>query len=70
MTNQIDILVNGEGRAVPSDLSLEDLLFSFDLHPRMIVVEHNGDIIRREKYGEVRVANGDQVELVHFVGGG
>ncbi len=70
MTNHIDILVNGEGRAVPSDLSLEDLLFSFDLHPRMIVVEHNGDIIRREKYGEVRVANGDQVELVHFVGGG
>ena len=70
MNSLIDIRVNGEGRAVPSDLSLEDLLSSFDLHPRMIIVEHNGDIVRRERYPEVRVASGDKLELVHFVGGG
>lgn len=70
MTSLIDIQVNGEGRTVPPNLTIQDLLFSFDLHPRMIVVEHNGDILRRERYPEVRVAGGDRLELVHFVGGG
>ena len=70
MTNAIDIQVNGERRAVPGGLTVEDLLRSLDLQPKLIVVEHNGDILRRERYGEVRVAPGDAFELVHFVGGG
>jgi thiamine biosynthesis protein ThiS len=70
MSDMIDIQVNGESRTVATDLTIEDLLRSFDLHPRMIVVEHNGDILRRERYQEVRVSSGDQLELVHFVGGG
>lgn len=70
MSELIDIQVNGENRSVQTDLTIEELLRSFDLHPRMIVVEHNGDILRRERYAEVRVSSGDQLELVHFVGGG
>lgn len=70
MTNAIDIQVNGEPRAVPGGLTVEELLRSLDLQPTMIVVEHNGDILRRERYGQVRVAAGDALELVHFVGGG
>jgi sulfur carrier protein len=68
--NDIEIQVNGERRNVPHGLSVEELLRTFDLQPRMIVVEHNGDILRRERYGEVRVGAGDAFELVHFVGGG
>ena len=36
----------------------------------MVVVERNGDILRRERYPEVEVEAGDVLELVHFVGGG
>lgn len=68
--NAIEIHLNGEPRNVPEGLSIEELLRRFDLQPRMIVVEHNGDILRRERYGEVRVGPGDALELVHFVGGG
>ena len=70
MTDDISIQVNGEPKRVPEGLSVEELLRTFDLQPRMIVVEHNGDILRRERYDQVRIAPGDALELVHFVGGG
>lgn len=70
MTEKIDIQVNGEGREVAPDLTIEELLRSLDLQPKLIVVEHNREILRRDRYPEVRVAAGDEIELVHFVGGG
>ena len=70
MKGGIDIRVNGEPREVAAGLTIEEVLRSFDLQPRMIVVEHNGGILRRERYSEVKVSAGDSLELVHFVGGG
>jgi sulfur carrier protein len=70
MIDRIHILVNGEPREVDAGLTIEALLRSYDLQPRLVVVEHNGDILRRERYDEVEVAAGDNFELVHFVGGG
>jgi thiamine biosynthesis protein ThiS len=66
----IDIQVNGEVRSVGREMTIDELLRSLDLQPRMIVVEHNGEIVRRERYDQVQVEAGDALELVHFVGGG
>jgi thiamine biosynthesis protein ThiS len=66
----ITIEVNGEAREVEGGLTVEGLLRSLDLQPKLVVVEHNGDILRRERYSEVFVGPGDALELVHFVGGG
>jgi thiamine biosynthesis protein ThiS len=66
----IHIKVNGEPRHVPDGLTVEELLRSLDLQPKLVVVEHNGDILRRDRYSDVRVEPGDALELVHFVGGG
>lgn len=70
MSENIRVRVNGEGREIPEGLTVHDLLLSLDLRPAMVVVEHNGDILRRDRYAEVRVGSGDALELVHFVGGG
>lgn len=70
VSEEIPIRLNGESRDVRDGQNLEELLRSLELEPRLIVVEHNGDIVRRERYPEVRVAAGDAIELVHFVGGG
>lgn len=70
MSQTIDIVVNGERRGVAPGLTLLELLGTFDLDPRTVVVEHNRAIVRRPALGEVRVAPGDAIELVHFVGGG
>ncbi len=68
--SDIEIVVNGEPRRLPAPATLLDLLERLGLDPRMIVVEHNRQIVRRPRLGEVSIAPGDAVELVHFVGGG
>ena len=70
MNDTIDITVNGERRAVARGATLLELLGSLELDPRAVVVEHNRAIVRRLALGDVQVAPGDAVELVHFVGGG
>jgi thiamine biosynthesis protein ThiS len=66
----IDVVVNGERRVVARGATLLELLAGLELDPRAVVVEYNRTIIRRPRLGEVTVAPGDAIELVHFVGGG
>jgi thiamine biosynthesis protein ThiS len=66
----IEVVVNGERRTVPVDATLLDLLDVLHLDPRVIVVEHNRHIVRRTELERARLAPGDAIELVHFVGGG
>jgi thiamine biosynthesis protein ThiS len=67
----IALVVNGEARHVPSGSSLGDLLRMHALDPRMVVVEHNRSILRdRASFDALALADGDAIEIVHFVGGG
>ena len=66
----IALLVNGESRAVAAGTTLGGLLDELGLDPRAVVVEHNLRIVRRDALAATRLAEGDAVELVHFVGGG
>ncbi|HEX9611284.1 MAG TPA: sulfur carrier protein ThiS [Gemmatimonadales bacterium] len=70
MKDTIEVVVNGEPRAVAPDATLLQLVTELKLDPRAVVVEHNRQVVRRPALGEVRVAPGDAIELVHFVGGG
>lgn len=66
----ITVTVNGDEREIAADQSVKSFLESLDLHPGMVVVERNRQILDRDMYGEVVVEEGDTLELVHFVGGG
>ena len=66
----IEVTVNGEARTIAAGRSVEALLTELGLHPRLIVVEHNREILGRELYAETEIREGDALELVHFVGGG
>ncbi len=70
MNQTISVVVNGEPRSVTEGATLLELLRALALDPRSVVVEHNRTIVRRPALAEVRVAPGDAIELVHFVGGG
>lgn len=70
MKDKIKVVVNGEPRAVALDATLLQLVTELELDPRAVVVEHNRKVVRRPALGDVRVAPGDAIELVHFVGGG
>ena len=64
------IRVNGEPRRVRSGSSIAEMLGELGLNPLRVAVERNLAVVPRAKLAEVRVADGDQFEIVHFVGGG
>jgi thiamine biosynthesis protein ThiS len=68
--SQLRVVVNGEDRRIVAPASLLDLLGQLGLDPRTVVVELNREIVRRPRLAETPVADGDTIELVHFVGGG
>lgn len=62
--------MNGEIRHVGDELSLAGLLESLGVGHRRVAVELNRDIIPRDRFATTRLAAGDVVEVVQFVGGG
>lgn len=64
------LTVNGELRDVPDVGTVSELLAAFKLENKILVVELNRAIIDRNSYGDTKLQDGDQVEIVHFVGGG
>lgn len=66
----IEVTVNGDNREIPDGLSVTQLLEQLGLQPRLVVVEHNREILDRARYEVTPVRAGDNLELVHFVGGG
>lgn len=69
-TDTIRITVNGDTREIGAGSRVTDLLDALGLHPGMVVVEHNREILERARLGDATVNEGDVFELVHFVGGG
>jgi sulfur carrier protein len=66
----MQVTVNGEAREVSPGTTVSDLLASLGLHPRLVVVEHNREILDRGLLEATEIREGDNLELVHFVGGG
>jgi thiamine biosynthesis protein ThiS len=66
----LEIRVNGEPRRVPGGLSIAEMLGELGLDPRKVAVEHNREIVPRSTLGDIVLADGDEFEIVHFVGGG
>lgn len=64
------LTLNGVSKELPDEIgTLEELIRHLGIH-RMIVVEHNGEIHRRDRFAGVRLKDGDVLEIVHMVGGG
>ncbi len=64
------VTVNGKPRELASPLNLRELLESHNVNPAMCAVEYNGEIVRRERFAEVLLQEGDKLEIIHMVGGG
>ncbi|MGB3796863.1 MAG: sulfur carrier protein ThiS [Alteraurantiacibacter sp.] len=69
MTQQKTLTVNGDTRRTPAS-TIADLVRELGLQPEKVAVEHNGEIAPRSTLEEVALCDGDQLEIVHFVGGG
>jgi thiazole synthase len=70
MADTYSIRVNGEHRRVPAGLTVADLALELGLEPTRVAVERNLEIVPRSMLREVRIEDGDDFEIVTFVGGG
>ena len=70
MDGTVSIRVNGEHRRVPQGLSVAELASELGLEPTRVAVERNLEIVPRSTLAQVRIEDGDDFEIVTFVGGG
>ena len=64
------ITLNGDPFELPGPVTVSALLAQLDLDSRRVAVEHNLTVLKRATYDTVEIRDGDQVEIVNFVGGG
>ena len=64
------IQLNGEPYEVGGPVTISALLDLLDIDARLVAVEHNRVVVKRDSYGRVTVSDRDEVEVVNFVGGG
>ena len=64
------LTVNGETREAPPGATLADLLASLGIESGRVAVERNREIAPKSLWSQIELAEGDQLEIVQFVGGG
>ena len=62
--------MNGEPFEIAGPITISALLADLKIDPRIVAVEHNLAIVKRDRQASVVVNAGDEIEIVRFVGGG
>jgi thiamine biosynthesis protein ThiS len=66
----VRITLNGDPYDLEQPVSVQELLERLNIDPRRVAVEHNMVIVKHHAFAATLVGDGDQVEIVNFVGGG
>ena len=66
----MDIVINGERRTLDAGTTVADLLRTLELDGKPVAIERNGETVRKSDLPTTRLADGDKIEVVTFVGGG
>ena len=66
----INLMVNGKSRELEDSINLADYLASFGFNLQYVAVGYNGEVIKEELFPQVKLQNGDVLEIVRPVGGG
>jgi len=62
--------LNGDAHELAGPLTVSELLARLDIDPRRVAVEHNLVVLKRDLFDRTTVREGDEIEIVNFVGGG
>ncbi len=66
----MQIVLNGENRALAPGLSVAGLLREIGIDARKVAVERNLEIVPKSAFETTTLGEGDRLEIVHFIGGG
>jgi sulfur carrier protein len=66
----LQITLNGDTHEVAGPLTVSELLTHLEIDGRRVAVEHNLVVLKRDAFDVTMVRDGDEIEIVNFVGGG
>jgi len=66
----VEIILNGSPVTLESGMNVSQFLIAKSLHPETVIVEYNGEILKKNKYIQVVLQDKDCLEIMNFVGGG
>ena len=66
----MQIILNGDPHETPGPVTVSELLARLQIDARRVAVEHNLVVVKRAAFDSTVVGDGDEVEIVNFVGGG
>ena len=66
----IAVRINGEAREFSAPLTITQLIEQLGMKPERVALERNRALVPRAQWPQTQLANGDELEIVHFVGGG
>lgn len=66
----MNILLNGKEYKYDNEINLIDLLEKEGINPESVVIELNGEIIKKETWKDILIKDQDKLEILRFVGGG
>ncbi|MDI6857769.1 MAG: sulfur carrier protein ThiS [Dehalococcoidia bacterium] len=66
----ITLTVNGRPRELAAETDLASFLRDLEIDIRAVAVAHNGEVVPRDSYDDLRLRDGDSLEIVRMVGGG
>ncbi len=64
------IKLNGEPHDLPGPTTVTELLAALGIDGRRVAVEHNLVVLKRATFDQITIEDGDEIEIVNFVGGG
>ena len=69
-SEQLHVTINGESHSLSSPLTVDALLANLGIDQRQVAVERNREIVPKTAYPNTALSDGDELEIVTFVGGG
>jgi len=70
LSNQVEVTINGERRQVEGGQTVAQLLEILEIPPGRVAIELDRDILKKDLWDDTRLRGGEELEIVHFVGGG
>lgn len=67
---RIKVTINGESREIEGGSTVRELIETLGLNRESVAVERNRSIVKKDSFDAARIEDGDQLEIVEFVGGG
>lgn len=64
------VFINGETKEISGEVNLSELLANLSLPSERIAIELNKEVVRKRDWENVKIADADKIEIIHFVGGG